>query len=124
MDTKRRSETEGAEKVIVCRESQIGTDTGTTTASYVDTGSVIDTVGSETAALTMRNAGVSNGLLWKVLASIDGTNFVTVQDARAVAVAGVDSYAVNTAAYRYYKAQVKDEVAAAHTTFSASLMTK
>lgn len=124
MDIKRSQEFEGAEKVVVGRQSSIGTDTGTTTASFADTGSVLDAVACDTVAATVTNSGGSNGLSWQVLGSIDGTNYVVVQTSANVAAGASDKFTAQPAAYRYYKVQVKDQSGGSHTTFSASLIGK
>lgn len=125
MDTVRRTETEGAEKVIVAREAQVGTDTGTTTDSFADTGTVLDAACFESVAFTMKNSGGANGLSWQILGSIDGTNFVEVVASANVAFGALGTpYTVAPAPYRYYKAQVKAQSAGNQTTFSCSIIVK
>lgn len=125
MDTVRRRETEGAEKAVVVREAQIGTDTGITTSAFVDGATTVDAACFETLAIVMKNTGGSNGLAWKILASIDGTNFVEVVASANVAAGAIGTaYAVSPAPYRYYKVQVEDQVASSHTTYSVSYIVK
>lgn len=121
MDIIRRREYEGAEKAVVVRESLVGTDTGTTTASFVDAATVVDTTGFESLAVTFKNTGGANGAAWKLLASIDGTNYVEVVASANVAFGAIGTpYAVALAPYRYYKVQVEDQSGGSHTTYSVS----
>lgn len=125
MNILRRQETEGAEKVIVAREAASATDTGTTTASFVDTATVVDTIGFESLAVTLKNTGGSNGLAWKLLGSINGTDYVEIVASANVAFGAIGTpYAIALAPYRYYKTQVEDQVSASHTTYSVSYLVK
>lgn len=125
MNTVRNSEFEGAEKVVIGHQSLIGTDTGNTVSSFTDTGSVLDAAAYTTVAATINNTGGANGLSWQVLGSIDGVNYVVVNASANVAFGAAGTpYTVSPAPYRYYKVQVKDQVAASHTAFSVSLIAK
>jgi hypothetical protein len=114
-----------AQQTRILRDAEVLTDTGTTTASFVDTGSVLDAACYQSVAVTIKNTGGSNGLSWKILASIDGTNYVEVVASANVAFGAIGTgYAVSQAPYRYYKAQVVDQDGASHTTYSLSLIGK
>ncbi len=88
-----------------------------TTSAFVDVaGSTIDSIGNTVVSYTLLNQDVANGISWQVLASNDPTfaASVTVQASANVAAGAVGTFTTNPALYRYYKVQIKDQVAASH----------
>ena len=82
-----------------------------TTDSYADvTGSEIDAYSQSLVSYTVKNTDGANSIDYKVLASIDGTTYVEVQAEASLATGATGTYATTTAAYRYYKIQVKATV--------------
>jgi hypothetical protein len=89
----------------------------TTTASYVDIGK-LDAAGKTRVVYTIANLHATNGIKWKVLASIDDSTYVELEAEATVAGLASSSWIADAteASYRYFKCQVKDEVGAAHGT--------
>jgi len=82
-----------------------------TTNTYADvTGSTLDAYSQSLVSFTVKNTDGANSIDYKVLASIDGTTYVEAQAEASLAASATGSYATTTAAYRYYKVQVKATV--------------
>ncbi len=97
-----------------------------TIATYADVaGSLLDTLHTQSVAYTILNSG-ANSLTWQVLAANlpDFSDVQVVKAPAAVAAAGIDTYVVAAAPYRYYKVQVKDTVGASHGTATLGCITK
>lgn len=89
----------------------------TSTSSFVDfAGSTLDSLSNTTLSYTLLNKDGANGLSWQVLAAnaADFSDSVVAQASSNIAAAAVGTYTTNPALYRYYKVQVKDQVAASH----------
>lgn len=81
------------------------------TNTYVDvTGSEIDAYSQSLVSYTVKNTDGANSIDYKVLASIDGITYVEVQAEASLASGATGTYATTTAAYRYYKVQIKATV--------------
>lgn len=102
-----------AKKVRVARSAEILTPAAqNSTNSFADiTGGEIDTLYSDSLAIIMKNTHGSNGLSWKILASIDGTNYVEVVASANVAAGALGTaYTITNPPFRYYKTQIKSQV--------------
>lgn len=117
---------EGVKPVVSVRACEVLTPvTQATTASFVDVvGSKIDAAAYNSIGYTIANGDGANGLSWQVLGSIDDVTYVIVNASANVAFGASDKYTVSPAPYRFYKVQVKDQVAASHATGKVSVIGK
>lgn len=121
----RVSKNVSAPEVRILRDADIFTDVvAATTASFVDSGSVLDARFAASIALTVLNTGGANGLSYQVLGSVDGVTYVVVQGSANVAFGANASYSASPAAFGYYKIQVKDQSGGSHTAASVSGIAK
>lgn len=96
----------------------------TTTASFVDL-PLLDGTASWfkpsrlTTTIVFYNTGGANGASWQVLGSLDGTDFTPVVLASANVAFGTTGNTTITTYWPWLKIQVKDQVAASHTTVKA-----
>ncbi len=89
----------------------------TTTASYADIG-LMDAHGKTRVVYVITNAHATNGIKWKVLASVDNVTYVELEAEAVVAGLASSSWVADATetSYRYFKVQTKDEGGAAHGT--------
>lgn len=117
-----------AKEVRILRDAEVLDPTAqTTTNSYADlVGSLIDAANYASIAMTIKNTHATNHIYWKVLASINGTDFVEVRAQSQVDAnsAEIESFTETPALYRYYKVQVKTVSSGNHGTAVLSVIGK
>lgn len=85
----------------------------TTADAYADiTGSKIDSAGKTRVVYTIYNAHATNGITWKVLASVDDSTYIEVEAEAALAAVTAASWVADATetSYRYFKIQAKSTV--------------
>lgn len=96
-----------------------------TVNDYADVdGSLVDLLYYKYLVFQLKNTDGAYDLNWKVLASNDGSTFITVQAEETLGEGVADSFIANPATYRYYKMQVKSTVGGNHAEATVSYMAK
>lgn len=116
----------GEKTVATVRQCEIlDVPSQASTNSYADlAGSKIDCALRSLVSMVLKNTGVSNGVKWKVLGSIDDVTYVEVQAEATVAQSATGTFTTATPYYRYYKIQIQSAVGGSHTTTTASVIAK
>lgn len=92
--------------------------------AYADLGTYWDKVGFEKATMQIRNTGVANSIDYKILGSLDGTNYdIEIISLTTILLSDYDLIDISDfsegAYIPYIKIQIKSTVGGAHSTVTA-----